>query len=230
MHSLKLDGLCGPMHLAVDAHWSSPVLAVVGPNGAGKSTLIKSILGAYDVAFGHLQVHAQKVWSAESSTPIECRGFGYVPQNGVLFEHLSVVDNVAFGLRNQSRQQATPRKNAQELLTQLSCSHLLMRPVSALSGGERQRVALARAIAPKPRVLLLDEPFSAMDVMVRVETRQWLMAWLEANDAVALLVTHDGRDIVAMDAHLLMLSDGAQVVCGVRAQLGDTPFIQALFA
>lgn len=230
MHSLNISGLCGPMQFDVDAQWSSSALAVVGPNGAGKSTLLKSLLGAYVVPTGRLELDGALFWSAMSGAPIERRGFGYVPQRGVLFEHLSVVDNVAFGLMNQSKQKNKHRQTARTLLAALSCEHLIGRPVEALSGGERQRVALARAVAPKPRVLLLDEPFSAMDVMVRVETRRWLMSWLEANDAIALIVTHDGRDVVAMGAHMLMLSDGTQVACGTQPQLVGVPFVQALFA
>src|SRR5665213_396449 len=168
---------------------SGSLLAVLGASGSGKTTLLRLIAGFERAEAGRILVDGQVLSSAEVHVPPERRRIGYVAQDGALFPHLSVADNVLFGLPRRERQ---ARQGLAELLDMVGLPFALAeRGPHQLSGGEQQRVALARALAPKPSLVLLDEPFSALDAALRLETRRVVADALSAAGATALLVTHD---------------------------------------
>ena len=173
---------------------------LAGPNGAGKSTLLRLLLGIDTPGAGRIALDGRTLFDGRVNLPPEARGLGYLPQDYALFPHLDVRGNVGFGLRRNDRDDRT-----QEVLEALQIAPLAARRVQELSGGERQKVALARALAPRPRALLLDEPFAALDTQARRQLRQFLSAQLEALRLPALVVSHDpadagvGRRIVVME-------------------------------
>lgn len=177
---VALDGVS----LAVNA---GETVALLGPSGCGKSTLLRVIAGLEPDALGHVR------WEGEDITrvPTHLRGFGMVFQDGQLFAHHSVAENVAYGLRVQGMPRPERDARVAELLELVSLPGAGSRSVTTLSGGERQRVALARSLAPKPRLLLLDEPFSALDRELRerlaIDTRRIL----HEHGTTAIIVTHD---------------------------------------
>lgn len=163
------------------------IVAVLGPSGSGKSTLLGTIAGVVPAMAGTVLVDGRDVTDA----PIHRRGIGLVFQEPLLFSHLSVADNVAYGLRRQGVRRDEARARAKELLDWLDLGGHEGRRVDELSGGQAQRVALARAVAPKPAVLLLDEPFSALDLDLRQRLAADVSAMLRHEQIAALHVTHD---------------------------------------
>ncbi|MEN0060700.1 MAG: ABC transporter ATP-binding protein [Myxococcota bacterium] len=214
----------GTFELDVTLEGEASLLAIVGPNGSGKTTLLRSLTGAIP-AQTHLVVHGETLISPASSPPPEVRRIGYVPQGYGLFPHLNVLQNVAFGLstRQRHRPKAVREATAQALLDDLQCSHLTHRRVEGLSGGERQRVALARALAIDPALLLLDEPLAALDATTRRQVRQFLGQTLRQLSCPALLVTHDVRDLIALDADTAVLEEGRVVQRGSVDALRANP-------
>ena len=165
-------------------------VALVGPSGSGKSTLLRLIAGFEDVDAGTIAV-GDDVVAGDGWVPAHRRSVGYLPQDGALFPHLSVSQNIAFGLR-RAPDRAT---RVAELLDLVSLeSDLAERRPDQLSGGQQQRVALARALAVRPRVLLLDEPFSALDADLRTTTRRAVRALLDDLAMTTVIVTHDRED------------------------------------
>ena len=182
------------------------LVAVLGASGSGKTTLLRLICGFERADSGIVAIDGQTVAGAGVHLPPERRRIGYVAQEGSLFPHLSVADNVAFGLPRPERRD---RSKVEALLTSvdLPVRHADRAP-HQLSGGEQQRVALARALAPAPKLVLLDEPFSSLDAALRVETRQAVARALAASGATALLVTHDQSEALAMGVEVAVLRDG----------------------
>lgn len=174
----------------------SPRTAVIGPSGAGKSTLLRVIAGVERRARGSLEVDGD-IWLDSSlgvSIPPWERGVGWVPQEVSLFPHLTVGENLSYA-RARSEQ-------VSEIASLLEVNHLLDRRPRRLSGGERQRVALGRALLASPRLLLLDEPFSALDRPLRVKLARLLRSWAEDHGVPLVLVSHDEEDIdVLADEH-----------------------------
>ena len=200
------------------------LLAVLGPSGCGKTTLLRVLAGFHPITYG-------EVWLGErlltSDVPPERRGIGIVPQEGALFPHLSVAGNVGFGLRRGERDD-----RVEELLDLVGLSGFGSRMPAQLSGGQAQRVALARALAPRPAVVLLDEPFSALDAGLREELRADVRATLKAAGATALLVTHDQEEALGIADHVVVLRDGAvaqfarpQTIYASPADLGVALFV-----
>lgn len=200
------------------------LLAVLGPSGCGKTTLLRVLAGFHPVTSG-------EVWLGErlltSDVPPERRGIGIVPQEGALFPHLTVAGNVGFGLRRGER-----GDRVEELLDLVGLSGFGARMPAQLSGGQAQRVALARALAPRPAVVLLDEPFSALDAGLREELRADVRATLKAAGATALLVTHDQEEALGIADHVVVLRDGAvaqfarpQTIYTSPADLGVALFV-----
>ncbi len=198
-------------------------VALVGPNGSGKSTFLLALLGGVPGATVELGIAGRVLESAARTTcvPIERRNIGYVPQHQGLFAHMTVEDNVAFGLRDTPRTEA--RRRARELLEEFGCGELARRRGDELSGGERQRVALARAFAPEPELLLLDEPLTSLDATVRRSTRALLAERLRARRCPSLVVTHDVRDVEALDARVFVLEEGRVVQFGSLDDLREGP-------
>jgi sulfate/thiosulfate transport system ATP-binding protein len=167
--------------------------ALLGPSGSGKSTLLRVIAGLEEPDQGAVLI------SGEDATqlPVRRRGVGFVFQHYAAFKHMSVRDNIAFGLKVRRRQRAEIRDRVDELLALVHLEGFADRYPSQLSGGQRQRMALARALAVEPRVLLLDEPFGALDANVRAELRAWLRRLHDEVHVTTIFVTHDQEE--AMD-------------------------------
>jgi thiamine transport system ATP-binding protein len=177
------------------------IVAVVGASGAGKSTLLATIAGILPPMGGRVRVDGTDV----TDRPIHERGIGLVFQEPLLFPHLDARDNVAYGLRRRGRSRAEARAAAADLLAWVGLAGLERRAVTTLSGGQAQRVALARALAPEPAVLLLDEPFSALDADLRERLAAEVAALLRERGTAALHVTHDQREAVAMGDRILRI-------------------------
>ncbi|MEN9893986.1 MAG: hypothetical protein RLY78_4281, partial [Pseudomonadota bacterium] len=167
---------------------------LLGPSGCGKTTVLRAIAGFEPVSAGAVRLDGQTVAAPGRSVPPERRQIGMVFQDHALFPHLSVIDNVAFGLRGR----AEARETALRMLETVGLGHAATRYPHQLSGGQQQRVALARALAPSPRLLLLDEPFSNLDVELRERLGGELRALLKAAGTTALLVTHDQHEAFAI--------------------------------
>ena len=182
------------------------LVAVLGASGSGKTTLLRLLSGFERADSGSIEIDGQMVSGPGVHVAPEKRRIGYVAQEGSLFPHLSVGDNVAFGLPRAERRNR-PRVEALLASVDLPASYASRAP-HQLSGGEQQRVALARALAPAPKLVLLDEPFSALDAALRVETRQAVSAALAASGATALLVTHDQAEALAMGLEVAVLRGG----------------------
>ncbi len=188
------------------------VLAVLGCSGAGKSTLLRAVAGLLPVAQGHIALNGELWDDAGTGRFLTApqRRVGVVFQDYRLFPHLSVLDNVAFAGRVQGLRRSAARAAAQPWLERLGLGALARRRPSALSGGQAQRVALARALAADPQVLLLDEPFAALDTRTHAETREGIVEHLAAFGGPSILVTHDPRDAELLADRVIVL-DGGQL-------------------
>jgi iron(III) transport system ATP-binding protein len=215
MADLHIEGLAkgfgtNPVLRGVDlAVPSGGLVAILGASGSGKTTLLRLLCGFERADAGTIRIGGELVSGPGLHLPPEKRHIGYVAQEGALFPHLSVADNIAFGLQGRQRR---ARHRVAELLELVGLSSAFMdSPPHQLSGGEQQRVALARALAPEPTLVLLDEPFSALDAALRVETRQAVGAALQATRATALVVTHDQSEALSMGRQVAVLRQGKLV-------------------
>jgi len=179
----------GPRRLSLTLRSRCPAIAVVGPSGAGKSTLLRILAGLERRARGTVAFDSQ-TWQdpAGAFVPAWRRGVGWVPQDGLLFPHLSVQENLAYAARTQ----------VAPIARMLGIAALSARQPRKLSGGERQRVALGRALASAPRLLLLDEPFSALDRPLRSELGAAVARWAAEHAVFLVVVTHDSADVAAL--------------------------------
>lgn len=193
------------------------VVTVLGESGSGKTTLLRLIAGFERPDSGTISIDEEVVDSARRFVPPEKRGIGYVAQEGNLFPHLTVAKNVAFGL---SRRERTPER-IEELLRLVGLGDLGRRFPHELSGGQQQRVALARALAPRPNVVLLDEPFSSLDASLRASLRFDVMRILREQEATTVFVTHDQEEA-------LSVSDLVGILNGGRLRQFATP--QSLYS
>ncbi|HEY1449549.1 MAG TPA: ABC transporter ATP-binding protein [Solirubrobacteraceae bacterium] len=181
--------------------------AVLGPSGCGKTTLLRLIAGFERADAGTIAVGGQVVCDGRTHLAPERRGVGVVAQEGALFPHLDVAGNVGFGLPRAQRR----GNRVAELLELVGLSGLGKRHPHELSGGQQQRVALARALAPSPRLVLLDEPFDALDATLRAQVRSEVCAVLRESGATALLVTHDQEEALSLADVVAVMRDGAIV-------------------
>jgi sulfate/thiosulfate transport system ATP-binding protein len=195
------------------------ITAVLGPSGAGKSTVLRLIAGLEQPDAGRVLLHGDDV----TDMPVQKRGVGFVFQGYALFGHLSVRENVVFGLRVRGVPRKEAFARADELLRRVQLDDFGERRPSELSGGQRQRVAFARALAVNPRVLLLDEPFGALDAGVRLELGEWLLKLHDETGLTTLLVTHDQPEAFALAEHLVVLLDGKVAQAGTPAELRGHP-------
>lgn len=182
------------------------ILALVGPSGCGKTTTLRIIAGLERPDSGTVYLNDRIVASGSVFIPPEKRGVGMVFQDHALFPHLTVSENIAFGLRGQSAEQV--KKTVGEMLHLVGLLPLAKRYPHALSGGERQRVALARALAPRPVLVLMDEPFSSLDADLRMEMREHVRRILKSMQATVVFVTHDQDEALYMGDRLAVLSNG----------------------
>lgn len=181
------------------------IVAILGPSGSGKSTLLKIVAGLQAPSAGQVWIEGQNV----TLWPPEQRRCALMFQDFALFSHLNVLDNVAFGLLEQGIGRSRARALAQDMLALFGLAAMAMRRVWTLSGGEQQRVALARALITKPRVLLLDEPFSALDASLRHALRAEFQTRIREAGMSALLVTHDASEAKSMADRSFTLFDGS---------------------
>jgi sulfate transport system ATP-binding protein len=178
--------------------------ALLGPSGSGKSTLLRLIAGLEQPDQGEIGIGGQEALAV----PPQRRGIGFVFQHYAAFKHMTVRDNVAFGLAVRRRPKAEIRERVDELLGIVGLSGYADRYPSQLSGGQRQRMALARALAVRPRVLLLDEPFGALDANVRAELRTWLRGLHDDLGVTTLIVTHDQEEAMEVADQVVIMRAG----------------------
>jgi iron(III) transport system ATP-binding protein len=196
--------------------------AILGASGSGKTTLLRLIIGFIAPDHGTIEVGGTLVAAAGGvHVAPDKRDMGYVAQEGALFPHLTVAENVAFGLPRDERRSGTRTNEALELVG-LGASYGPRRP-QELSGGEQRRVGLARALAPKPRIVLLDEPFSGLDAHLRAETRDAVTRALAAEGATAVLVTHDQAEALSMGREVAVLRSGRLAQTAAPAALYRAP-------
>src|SRR3954452_5974564 len=176
--------------------------ALLGPSGGGKSTLLRVIAGLETPDAGEVQIGGERV----THLPPQQRGVGLVFQHYAAFKHMTVRDNIGFGLRIRKRPKADIKRRVDELLALVHLNGFADRYPSQLSGGQRQRMALARALAVEPRVLLLDEPFGALDVKVRTELREWLRRLHDEVHVTTVLVTHDQEEAMELADRIVVLN------------------------
>lgn len=178
--------------------------ALLGPSGSGKTTLLRIIGGLEAPDAGLVILDGRDV----TRTPPQDRGIGFVFQHYAPFRHMSVYDNVAFGLTIRRRPKAEIDRKVRELLALVQIGHLADRFPSQLSGGQRQRMALARALAVDPSMLLLDEPFGALDARVRKELRAWLRRLHDETQVTTVFVTHDQEEAMDVADHIVVMDHG----------------------
>ena len=204
------------------------VLGVLGPNGAGKTTLLRALCGLTAITTGSIRLGDQTLDDADADTfvPAERRPVGLVFQDYRLFPHLDVLDNVAFSPRSRGATRREARGRATTWLERLDLLDLASRRPHEISGGQAQRVALARALAAEPRLLLLDEPLSALDARTRLEVRTRLRQHLKDFAGPVLLVTHDPLEAMVLADRLLVIEDGRVVQEGTPADVARRPATQ----
>jgi sulfate/thiosulfate transport system ATP-binding protein len=198
---------------------SGALTALLGPSGGGKSTLLRIIAGLETPDTGTVSILGQE----STYLPPQRRNVGFVFQHYAAFKHLSVFRNVAFGLEVRKRNKDEIRKRVMELLELVHLDQFAERLPSQLSGGQRQRMALARALAVEPDVLLLDEPFGALDAQVRKELRAWLRRLHDEVHVTTVFVTHDQEEAIEISDDVVVLAGGRIVQSGAPAALYDHP-------
>jgi sulfate transport system ATP-binding protein len=195
------------------------LVALLGPSGSGKSTLLRIVAGLEQPDSGRVEIHGEDVTPA----PPQKRGIGFVFQHYAAFKHMSVRDNVAFGLTIRREPKDAKRARVDELLEIVGLTGWADRHPAQLSGGQRQRMALARALAVRPRVLLLDEPFGALDANVRQELREWLRRLHDEVHVTTVLVTHDQEEAMAISDRIVVLDHGRVQQAGPPRELYEQP-------
>jgi sulfate transport system ATP-binding protein len=198
---------------------SGSLTALLGPSGGGKSTLLRIIGGLEDPDSGTVRIDGVE----STSVPAQRRNVGFVFQHYAAFKHLSVYRNVAFGLEVRKRPKDEIRQRVTELLELVHLEQFADRLPSQLSGGQRQRMALARALAVEPRVLLLDEPFGALDATVRKELRDWLRRLHDEVHVTTVFVTHDQEEALEVSDEIVVINDGRVEQVGTPDELYDKP-------
>ncbi len=206
------------------------LVALLGPSGSGKTTLLRIIAGLEyaDAGSGRILFHGEDV----TDVPAGKRKVGFVFQHYALFRHMTVFDNIAFGLRVRKHRDRPPKdeigERVRKLLKLVQLENLGGRFPHQLSGGQRQRIALARALAVEPRVLLLDEPFGALDAKVRKELRRWLRQFHDEINLTTVFVTHDQEEALEIADEVVIMNNGKVEQVGTPQEVYDkpaTPFV-----
>jgi sulfate transport system ATP-binding protein len=193
--------------------------ALLGPSGSGKSTLLRAIAGLETLDGGRVLIDSEDV----SKKPTQKREVGFVFQHYAAFKHMTVYENVGFGLKIRKWKKGEIRERVDELLNLVQLPGLADRYPSQLSGGQRQRMALARALAVQPQVLLLDEPFGALDAKVRKDLRTWLRNLHEEMNVTTIFVTHDQEEAMDVAGQLVVMNNGRVEQSGSANDLYDKP-------
>ncbi len=200
------------------------ITALLGPSGSGKSTVLRMIAGLEEPSEG-------QIWLGDlelTALPVQDRRVGFVFQHYALFRHMTVRQNVTFGLTVRKEQKEAKNARVDELLELVQLAPFANRYPDQLSGGQRQRVALARALAPRPEVLLLDEPFGALDARVRQDLRRWLDELHRELGVTSLLVTHDQEEALELADQIIVMHEGKVEQVGTPSEIYDdpvTPFV-----
>ena len=196
---------------------------LLGPTGAGKSLLLETILGIKKPDAGRILLDGQDI----TSLPPEQRDIAYVPQDLGLFPNMSPLDNILFGARIRKIDGETIRRRLDYLTEHLNLGPVISRPsIFTLSGGEKQRIAFARAIITKPRVLFLDEPFSALDHPLRLEMHQYLTGAARMYKIPVIMVTHDLNEASKLGDKIIIYSEGRVIQTGTPAEVRNNPIIR----
>jgi sulfate transport system ATP-binding protein len=195
------------------------LVALLGPSGSGKTTILRMIAGLEQPDSGEILIDGKVV----NNVPGSERGIGFVFQNYALFRYMTVYDNIAFGLRVKKVPEDKIRERVTELLTLINCEGLEKRYPSQLSGGQKQRVAFARALAPNPQILLLDEPFAAIDAKVRLELRTWLRQMITKLNITSIFVTHDQDEAIEVADEIIVTNQGRVEQSGTPQELYRNP-------
>jgi sulfate/thiosulfate transport system ATP-binding protein len=198
---------------------SGSLVALLGPSGSGKSTLLRAIAGLEPPDTGKIFINGQDTTHLD----IRKRNIGFVFQHYALFKHLTIWQNIAFGLIIRKYSPSAIKNKVEELLDLIQLQGLSDRYPAQLSGGQRQRIALARALAVDPQVLLLDEPFGALDAKVRKELRSWLRQFQERVGVTTILVTHDREEAMEVADRIVIMNQGKVEQVGTAAEIYDRP-------
>jgi ABC-type Fe3+/spermidine/putrescine transport system ATPase subunit len=183
---------------------SGEFISILGHSGCGKSTLLRLIAGLEEQAEGTIKINGEIISNDKFQTPTEKRGLGLVVQEKALFPHLSVLKNTSFGIKNNE----AGRSKAMDLLDLFEVSHLASKYPNEISGGEQQRVALARALAPEPRILLLDEPFNALDEELKNNLHNETKKIIEEKKLTVLMVSHDKNEATFFSDRQIIMENG----------------------
>ena len=194
--------------------------SILGPSGCGKSTLLRLIAGLDVPDRGSVSLYGKEISTSQRMLPPEKRRFGMVFQDFALFPHMSVGANIAYGVRGSKDEK---KKRVGELLDLISMPHLAAQMPHQLSGGEQQRVAVARSLAPRPRLILLDEPFSNLDYQLRVQLRRDIRDILRQQGVASLLVTHDQNEAITFSERMLLMNRGRLVQNGKPSEIYRYP-------
>ena len=200
------------------------LIGLLGPSGSGKTTILRMIAGLETPDSGDIIIGGTRV----NDIPAGKRGIGFVFQNYALFRHMTVFDNIAFGLQVQKKDKKFIKNRVQELIELVGLKGFEKRYPHQLSGGQRQRVAFARALAPNPKLLLLDEPFAAIDAKVRKELRSWLKEMVEKLGITSIFVTHDQEEAVEVADEIIVTNRGRIEQKGTPIEIyknPKTPFV-----
>lgn len=195
------------------------LIGLLGPSGSGKTTILRMIAGLETPDSGDIIIDGVRVNDLAASK----RGIGFVFQNYALFRYMTVYDNIAFGLRVQKADKKKIDERVRELIKLIGLEGLEKRYPSQLSGGQRQRVAFARALAPNPQLLLLDEPFAAIDAKVRKELRSWLREMIEKFGVTSIFVTHDQDEAIEVADEIIITNKGRIEQTGTPIEIYHNP-------
>ena len=200
------------------------LVGLLGPSGSGKTTILRMLAGLEHQDSGDICINGNVV----NDLPSSQRGIGFVFQNYALFPYLTVYDNIAYGLKIQKKDKKFIKQRVTELLDLVGLPRLEKRYPDQLSGGQRQRIALARALAPNPEVLLLDEPFAAIDAKVRQELRTWLRETIDKIGITSIFVTHDQDEAIEVADEIIITNEGRVEQMGDPVEIylhPKTPFV-----
>ena len=197
------------------------VLCLLGPSGSGKTTLLRIAAGLIEEASGSIKIDGRTIADEKTFIPPDKRGVGLVFQDYALFPHLTILQNVEFGLTALSKNEA--KTQAMRILSRVGLDDRASQYPHVLSGGEQQRVALARALAPRPGILLMDEPFSGLDSRLRDSIREQTIELLRETRSTAIIVTHDAEEALRVGDHVALIQDGKLVQYGEAKDLYYRP-------
>lgn len=223
----NLDKSFGDFHAVQDVSFEiekGHLIGLLGPSGGGKTSILRMLAGLETPSSGDILFHGKRV----NDLPPQERGIGFVFQNYALFKHMTVYDNIAFGLKVKKQSKEQIRERVMTLVELTGLKGFEHRYAHQLSGGQRQRVAFARALAPEPQLLLLDEPFAAIDAKIRTELRTWLKEMIERVGITSIFVTHDQEEAIEVADEIMIISKGKLEQKGTPWEIyknPQTPFV-----